>query len=649
MIVSSFTVYAIYEATKINETLIKIPVECVLFVINYFIQKMFIFTDKKWTIPEALKKYVFLLVAIFTSFSFIVELDPNKIILNTRHNTDAIPFLILATFLYMFYKKYMFKIKKRTGFRVLAIIFTLLLIFGYSFDVTDSAKLVYGNAAFIAISIIKFIGIFPFIEIALNKIYDCFTNLDIKDIKKNRIVECFEKHPFIFSFVVILICYLPYIIAYYPAIMGYDPANQIKEVLGIHNRYMDSVVLLDESVTITNFNPVIHTLLLGYCFKFGINIGSVNIGLFIYSIIQVLFMVCTLAYSIKFLKREKVPNKIIFIILAMYSLIPVFPFYAMSTNKDTFFTMLILLYIIKLYELIKYDYKFKNIIVMTLVCIMLFLFRNNGIYTILLSLPFCLIVSKGKRKEIILTLFIVVITYVGYNKVLLPYYKITPTSIREVLSVPFQQTAALIQNDEDIISKEDKEIISKVLDYDEVKEKYDPELADHVKNTFNRYATDEDVKNYFGVWFKYLLKRPLTYVDATVNNIYGYFYPNTSRWYLYYSYNTKLKDAGFDYHYNNLSGLRSVLSGLGNSFQFVPVLGLFVNIGFTVWIYLYLLTYLITSKNKKYILILLPALSLILVCMASPANAYFRYAMPYIFSLPVVLAILYKNKNSSQS
>lgn len=63
---------------------------------------------------------------------------------------------------------------------------------------------------------------------------------------------------------------------------------------------------------------------------------------------------------------------------------------------------------------------------------------------------------------------------------------------------------------------------------------------------------------------------------------------------------------------------------------------------------MYLVISLIISRNKKFILILLPALSLILVCIASPANAYFRYALPYIMTLPLVLSLLYVNRKSSK-
>ena len=47
MCVSAGSVFLLYKITNINETLIKIPVEIILFLINYFVQKHFIFYDKK--------------------------------------------------------------------------------------------------------------------------------------------------------------------------------------------------------------------------------------------------------------------------------------------------------------------------------------------------------------------------------------------------------------------------------------------------------------------------------------------------------------------------------------------------------------------------------------------------------------------------
>ena len=46
MLVSSFSVFTIYNLTNYNETIIKLFVECVLFIVNYFIKKKIIFKPK---------------------------------------------------------------------------------------------------------------------------------------------------------------------------------------------------------------------------------------------------------------------------------------------------------------------------------------------------------------------------------------------------------------------------------------------------------------------------------------------------------------------------------------------------------------------------------------------------------------------------
>ena len=101
-----------------------------------------------------------------------------------------------------------------------------------------------------------------------------------------------------------------------------------------------------------------------------------------------------------------------------------------------------------------------------------------------------------------------------------------------------------------------------------------------------------------------------------------------------------------NYHYNNLSKSRSFLSNLARNYPHIPILGLIVNIGFVGWIYFFLLMALIVKKYYKYIPFILPALSFILVCVAGPANTYFRYALPYVMTLPITLCLLYNIFNT---
>ena len=142
------------------------------------------------------------------------------------------------------------------------------------------------------------------------------------------------------------------------------------------------------------------------------------------------------------------------------------------------------------------------------------------------------------------------------------------------------------------------------------------------------------MKDYFGVWLKGLFKHPDTYIEATMNNVYGYFYPNSTRWYVYYKYDDRITQNNLvDYHYNSLSSLRKGLSNFGVSFPYIPGIGLISNVGICSWI-LFLLCYFVTKYKKKELLIVLAP------SIASPVNCYFRYAMPYLFGLPFLFISL---------
>ena len=443
-----------------------------------------------------------IVLGILTSMSLIMELSVKKGIVTTRLNNDSFELFVIGALLICFYYKFSDKKYKNKIIYFLSTMFSLLLIFGYSYDVVGKATLVTGSILLLIISVFKFIAFFNLFNISLNLLYQAILKSNFKETKPvSWLAKKFNEHPFWFSFIAIVICYIPYMIAFYPAIMGYDPANQIKEVMGIHTRYMDSVVLLDPNMTLTNFNPLVHTLILGNCFKLGYNIGNVNLGLFLYSIIQVIVLVSVLSYSIYYMKKEKVPTILLYITLGIYALVPVFPFYAMSTVKDTFFSAFILLYIIKLYDIIKNKQTTKDYVILFFISVLVILFRNNGIYTVMLSMPFLLISLKDKRKPIITVIVCLLACYIGYGKVLLPSLKISNTSVREMLSIPFQQTARVVKYRGDELPEEEKEAIDKILIYDTLAERYEPDLSDAVKNKYNKYATSEELIDYFKVWF----------------------------------------------------------------------------------------------------------------------------------------------------
>lgn len=533
---------------------------------------------------------------------------------------------------------------------ILSFIITLFMIIGTSFIIKGNFKPIINHPV---ITIFSFLIIFKIIFEIINYLFDYMDKENKKDNqkKKNKLMQLFDNHPFIFSIVTILLLWLIYIIAFYPGILSPDPSFQLLQYFNIDNKYSEYVNLIDKNVIITNHHPVLHTLLLGFFTNIGIKFfSSFNIGLFIYTIFQTIILSSTLSYTIKFMKEINISLKYRKICLLIYSLVPVFPLYALSPVKDVIFGSLIILYIISIYKFIKFkkQIKFKDIILEIILMILITLFRNNGIHVILLSFPFLIFTNKENLFKFILIFISTILIYFSYSKIILPHFKITNGSIREVLSVPFQQTARYVKEHKKEVTKKEKVIIDKLLNYDTIDTRYNPKLADPVKNEFNKDYTDKDLKNYFDVWFTEFKKHPITYVEATIENTYGYFYPIETNWYVHVKGKKIVNNYGFDYHFNMLNPIRTILKGFAIIFPYIPFIGLIINIGFNSWILLFMLSYMIYKRKYKDIIYLIPSFVLLLVCFVSPANTYFRYALPNIFAMPVMLSMFSKIKEKDK-
>ena len=590
-------------------------------------------------------KYFFLIILTVIAISINKKMIYDGLIPNINIVKLSFAMMAITTiFIYLFYKKYSKKLHPLK--HILAVIFSLCYVIGNSYQEISSWNLVFSTVPLFLISIMQVFcyyylikTIFCFIDTLLER------KRTIKVNTNNKLVKLFQEHPFLFSLIVMLLFWLIYMIAFYPLILSKDPSFQIKQFFNVKTKYIDYVIPLSDKVNLTNHHPVFHTMLLGGSIKLGRLLGSDNLGLFIYAIMQSITLASSLAYTIYYLYKKKKSLVLSFILLMIYSLVPMFPFYAMSAVKDTLYTAVIIFFVITLFTILdNKEIKTSKYIVLLLLSILLYLLRNNGIYVVVGTI---LVLAIYRRKEFIYltaVLLFVISTYISYDKILLPALKIPAGSIRETLSVPFQQTARYVKEHGDDIPLEDKKKIDKVLEYDTLKDRYNPNLADPVKNKYNKYTTKKELKDYFGVWEKEFLKHPDTYIEATLNNTFGYFYPDTSNWYIYSGKNNNkliTEDNLVNYHYNKLVPLRIVLSAYGIIFPYIPLIGLISNIGFSAMLLLTIIVYLLISKYRKYIIAMLPSLLSLAICFISPANTYFRYSMPFTFLIPFYVSYVY--------
>ena len=240
-----------------------------------------------------------------------------------------------------------------------------------------------------------------------------------------------------------------------------------------------------------------------------------------------------------------------------------------------------------------------------------------------------------------LSFVIIIVSYKGYN-LILKNNGFKGSSIAEALSIPFQQTARYVSIYYDEVTKEEKELINYVLDYDKIKDNYNPRISDNVKSTY--HGTNDDLINYFkGAWLSQFFNHPDVYFEATFNNIYGYFYPfaveEASG-----IYDVTNNDATIKL-FNESVRNKEALEGLDEyikEFENTPIINFFCNSAIQFWLVFYICLYLLNRRKFNLLFIVLPSVVGILVCIAGPTFTWngLRYALPVIYSSPIILALI---------
>ncbi len=600
-----------------------------------------------------LAKIKLFIFSICVGICFLIKIDLvsdlSVLKITTLYETNFFALSVFTGFAFYFFSKHPFhKISKIKIF--LSVLFSLFMLVGEGYASYGSYKLLFLNIATILLSLVKFVGyIYLFIHLfsLLDDLIDKSKNKELKFKNKylSKYLELFNKYPFKVSFVTILIVLSIYMLAFYPIVLSPDPSFQIKMYFNEHTKYIDWVIQRDPEIFMTSHHPVFQTYMIGFCLSLGRFLVNDNFGLFLYTLIQSLIYSSVLAYTIKYMSNNGIKSKNRLIVLGMYLIIPMYLLYSMSAVKDTLYTAFMLLFILKVFDIIK-NYKknnlsYKYIAVLYFIMLFIGLFRHNGVYVIALTIFVLIFYARKNALKILISFFVFFVSIYAFDKVLIPYLGISDGSAREMLSVPFQQTARLVSEKPDFYDEEDIKIIDYILKYETLASRYNPDLADPVKNEYNKNTTKEDLKDYFYVWFKGLKKHPDIYVDATLNNTYGFFYPDKHNWYIYARYDKRVTENGLvDYHYNKLSFLRAFIDGYANTVPYIPIIGAVSNIALNTWAVLILAAYLINTKNKRFLISLLPLFGSILFCFIGPANTYFRYTMPYIFALPVLTVLL---------
>lgn len=531
-----------------------------------------------------------------------------------------------------------YSVTEHIGFAVFAFFETLHYIYGKSYSINDLNWIM---------------ALYCIVSLCINYIlaqygYECIKHFTQKTDISERKNQAYWKY-----FLTFAIPYTIMLLINYPGMIMYDSMMQILQAFNLPNPLADQAVLINPDVLVTTHHPFIHTMLIKFFLWIGECVGSLDFGMFLHVWAQCLGMAALIAYILHYVQAH-IPSKAVRFWSVVFALNPIVLMYSILITKDTIFACLFAIFAIRMYEyaknhdVIKQKKWWFSFLAITLAASM---FRNNFMYAAAISLIY-IVIRHTNKKYMVGLLATYLCIFFAYSSILIPALGVSNGSIREVISVPFQQTANYVQHHE--LTEEEYEVISQVLNVEAIKEAYNPEVSNNVKNTFNKEATKEELVDYLVTWGKMFFKHPKAYFDAYFNMFYGYF--STGPVYTA-AYNSMIDDA-MRQHLSNAgvdlpqyqSIFRPIWSGMTFAFQLCPVLYLITNGGVYTWVIAATILCLLRRKQKHMLIMYLPFILYFATLLISPANATqeYRYMFPYLIAMPVFLLPVYNTNPRAQ-
>ena len=480
------------------------------------------------------------------------------------------------------------------------------------------------------------------------------TNKKKKIIEKIKNINLFDgslKSFFIIS-ALLFISWIPTLLARYPGAFSTDNFEQLIQYY---------------SGAYYNAHPILHSLYLIGVVNLGNTLfGSHTQGIALYSVLQMIFISLTLAYTIKVFSKKRFPKIFSVLILAFGMLYQPIAHHTMIAHKDILCTVVLIHLILQLMEMSENIKKFfsskKNIFKLALFVLLPLYLRHNVYYAYLIALPLILgliffnIKEKEKWKYILIVFSIFTLSMVFYKTsvdYVVKKYQIISGSKREFYSVPSQMLGRLAYFKKEDLTEEEKEMITywfkkdEVPTVDKVAELYLAQFSDPLKNRISLEVVDtkegnkKAINDFLKLFKKY--KVEMTMGALVHSNLYYFPYKPIHLPQIQVSNAHHPHQDKYAKMIN--AKLKRVIDKSGKIEKFtnkiyldeVPVLSIFVNIGYTVYIIIITMMYMIYKKRWMRLIVFMPLLGIYLSCIVSPVGGEIRYFLPVYIGLLIGL------------
>ena len=530
--------------------------------------------------------------------------------------------LIIYILIFIVVKKHFFKLLSKRSI-ILSLIFTLCFTLGkVCFDNIYTTKNVFSEF-FTFETLYLFIGIFLLftllISVILKKL-ETFNPISENNFKNN-------KKLFIISFIVIMVCLIPYFLHSFPGLIAPDAIYQTQQFKHL--------------TTLTDHHPVLHTFFLKVCYAFGsIFSNSENIRASVSTIVQMIIMSSIYSYFIVFLNKHKIDKKILIGLMFLFGLLPVYAFYSITMWKDVMFGGFFLLFLINIYVFIekKEKLKYYHFISFAILSLLVLFFRNNALYMYILFIPFILVYFKDKIKPFAITLTIVLLCFFVVKYPVFNYFGVEKSKSWEYLGMPIQQVGRMAYKDINF-TKEERKTLEKFITIENLKSDYNPIVSDGIKFSLNLNQEYFDSHNmeFLLLWKDLVIEHFDVAVESYLISTLGYWYPNLAN----NAVELGVTDNDLGFYQQSLLP-KSVGNFIDNLYSYnTPILSLQWNLGLIIW-FTIILGVVCYRKNKKNLLCYVPIVGMWLTLMiASPVNGMLRYIFWLYTALPLLFFINY--------
>lgn len=448
------------------------------------------------------------------------------------------------------------------------------------------------------------------------------------------------------TFLVISFCGFLVWLALYPGVYGYDAGFQIDRILN------------PDSAITSHYSLLFSALLVGFVQLSQTCFGSYEFGLALFTLLQMLFL-AFVATRITIYVVTKTKNLYLYLFsLLFFCFFPTYTILAVSSAQDVIFAGLFALVFLNLLKLIEdpgYWQKVRNPISLAVLALLLCMFRNNGVYCLILVVPFALVLTKTKKWWLAATLLAPIVIYKIYTGPIFDLIGVQKIdTMNEMLSVPSQQLARVYNAKPTAFTETDLQTLRRFYPhYEQTFLTYDtfPEIADAIKNDLNHQETSDNFGEYLSLWARIGLRSPSNYVDAFLLNTLSLWYPekqypDSRIYHPYIEFNmVNMKPLGEQYlnfeRHSKFPAYEWVLAKIiaRNGWQKLPLVSALFSAGTYFIVFCLLVGLVILRRTWKYFLPLSLILGLYATLFLAPASLV-RYVFPIMVLAPVLLTLV---------